>query len=95
MSESKKHICFGQWLVLLVVPPMFFPAFWLIAATYDWLFGDADVVLNLSYYYSKTALLHELLLPFMSDWIASLPLSFARCMAGIDTAVHYICAPGT
>lgn len=70
MSEYTKHHRRTQLFMLLVIPSMLFPVFWILAFLYDCLLGDAAVVLRIQYD-SKWDLLRQ----FLGDWYASLPLS--------------------
>lgn len=72
MLNYFKNAYFNQWPVFLLLPVMLFPIFWFVATIVDWIFGDSSVLLRIQYD-SKGKLLHE----FLTDWLASLPVSIA------------------
>lgn len=59
-----------NWVIFIFMPLLIFPVFWMIASLFDWLIGDATVVLEILHE-SKGQLLRD----FLADWIASLPVS--------------------
>jgi len=67
---QQRQLRWASWLLIILMPLLVFPTYWMIASFFDWLMGDASVVLRILHE-SKGQFLRD----FLADWVSSLPVS--------------------